>query len=146
LTNGDGSIRVLDYASMDQITKIQAHTTSTVCLEVDPSGKYLAVGGSDSLITLWTTDHLLCKRGLPKMQGPVRNVSFSWCGGYLVGGTAAERGLHIVHAATGEYLHTINCGPTPVLQWSPKDYSLAYAVHEPGNQGGLRIINGAALI
>jgi THO complex subunit 3 len=78
------------------------------------------------------------------MNGPVRTLSFSWCGGYLVYGGEEDKGADIVHVETGNILYSIKePNPMPAVQWSPKDYALAYALHH-GN-GGLRVLSGSFL-
>jgi THO complex subunit 3 len=85
----------------------------------------------------------MCPRTLDRLTGPIRTVSFSWCGGYITAGGEEDKGLELYHVDSGELLHKIECGPVPFVQWSPKDYSLAYATHEMN--GGLRIVNGSKL-
>jgi THO complex subunit 3 len=81
------------------------------------------------------------------MSGPVRSVGFSWCGGYIVAGGEDDRGVEIAHVESGEFVAKIEGGPAPVVQWSPKDYSIAYALSgETAATNGLRIINGAGLM
>jgi THO complex subunit 3 len=63
---------------------------------MDPRGKYLAVGGSDALISLWDTQDWMCKHTLGHMEGPLRSVAFSWDGSYVVGGSDEGTGLEIV--------------------------------------------------
>jgi THO complex subunit 3 len=143
LTSGDGSIRILDYPSLETLYTFKAHNSSSFCTEISPTGRILAVGGTDALLTLWDTKDWFCTRALSRMNGPVRTLSFSWCGGYLVSGGEEDRGVEVVHVETGNVLHSVKGPPTPVIQWSPKDYAIAYAVHE-GN-GGLRVLSGSFL-
>jgi THO complex subunit 3 len=145
LTGGDGTIKILDSASMDLLYSFRAHTSSCFSLDYCPDGRYLAVGGTDALVTLWDTTEWMCKRSLNSLIGPVRTVSFSWDGGYITAGGEEDKGLEIFHVDSGESLHKIDCGAAPVVQWSPKDHSLAFALHESAG-GGLRIINAATLI
>ena len=144
LTGGDGTIQILDYPTMEPLYTFRAHTSSCFSLDLSPDGRRFAVGGTDALVTLWDTTDWICKRSLDRLTGPIRSVSFSWCGGYLVAGGEEDKGIEIVHEESGDCLHKIECGAVPIVQWSPRDYSLAYALHE--SNGGLRIINGASLM
>ena len=147
LTCGDGTLKVLDYPSMTVLHTLRAHTSSCFTVEMSPVGSVLGIGGTDALLTLWDTSSWYCVRSLSKMAGPVRSLSFSWDGGYVVAGGEEDKGLEICHVDSGEYVHKVDCGPAPIVQWSPKDYSLAYAVSgETVNTSGLRIINGASLV
>ncbi|KAF2667419.1 WD40 repeat-like protein [Microthyrium microscopicum] len=143
LTGGDGTVKILNYPSMEQTYTFRAHTSSCFWLDMSPTGRILAVGGTDALVTLWNTKLWTCPRTLDRLTGPIRTVSFSWCGGYITAGGEEDRGLELYHVDSGEMLHRIECGAAPLVQWSPKDYSLAYATHEMN--GGLKIINGSKL-
>jgi len=145
LTGGDGTVKIFDYPSMELLHSLKANSSSCYSLELSSDGRYLAVGGTDALVTLWDTWDWYCKRSLGKMTGPIRTVSFSWDSGYLVAGSEDDVSLEIAHVDTGDYIHAIETGaPAPLVQWSPRDYSLAYSVTK--DAGGLRIINGSSLI
>jgi THO complex subunit 3 len=141
LTTGDGTIRILDYPTMSPLYSFKAQTSSSFCVELSPNAKTLAVGGTDAVLTLWDTTDWYCKKALSNLNGPVRSVSFSWCGGYVVSG-GEDRIARITHVASGEEVKEIMTGSAPVVQWSPRDYALAYAVQEKG--GGLRIYSPPA--
>lgn len=146
LTCGDGTVEILDYETMERLHSFKAHTTSCFAIELSPDGRRLAVGGTDALISMWDTTTWLCKRTFARTAGPLRTLSFSWDGGYIVGGGEEERHLDIAHVESGEYLYRKDVGySTPFVQFSPRDYTLAFVWHEDGNKGagGLRIINAA---
>lgn len=145
LTGGDGSIKILDSQSMDVLYTFRAHTSSCFSIDYCPDGRYLAVGGTDALVTLWDTSEWLCKRSLDSLIGPARSVSFSWDGGYITAGGEEEKGLEIFHVESGESLHKIDCGAAPIVQWSPRDHSLAFALSESAG-GGLKIISASSLV
>jgi THO complex subunit 3 len=96
VTTGDGSVKLLDYPSLTTVHALHAHTSACFCLELAPTGRYLAVGGSDALISLWDTTEWVCRRTLAGMVGAVKQVSFSWDGSYVVGGSDEGNGLEIV--------------------------------------------------
>lgn len=139
LTTGDGTVKILDYPSMENLHTLSAHTSACYCIEIAPPATYVAVGGSDALITLWDTTDWVCRRTFDRCSGLVRTLSFSCDGSYLVGGSDEGTGIEIAHVESGEYVHRIETTTTvPVLQWSPKDYSLAYAPGE--GSAGLKVI------
>ena len=96
VTTGEGSVKVLDWPSMEGLHTLHAHTSACFSLELCPRGKYLAVGGSDALITLWDTTEWVSRRSLSGMVGAVRSLSFSFDGSYIVGGSDEGNGLEIV--------------------------------------------------
>lgn len=96
VTTGDGSVKLLEYPSLTTVHALHAHTSACYCLELSPTGRYLAVGGSDGLISLWDTTEWVCRRTLAGMVGAVKQVSFSWDGSYVVGGSDEGNGLEIV--------------------------------------------------
>lgn len=54
---------------------LNGHTSSCLTVEMQPTARYLATGGSDSIIALWDTSDWLCQRTLTRMTGPVRSIS-----------------------------------------------------------------------
>lgn len=54
---------------------IKGHTSSCLSVELSPTGKYLASGGTDSVICMWDTTDWICQRTLTDMVGPVRSLS-----------------------------------------------------------------------
>jgi len=70
------------------------------------------------------------------MVGPVRNISFSHDGSFIVGGSDEGNSLEIAHTETGEYVHKVKTmTPSAVVEWHPSRYVFAYA-----DGGGLKII------
>jgi THO complex subunit 3 len=160
ITQGDGSVKILDYPSLVPLHNISAHTSSCTAISYCPSGKYVAVGGSDAMISLWDTTDWVCRRTVSSTgSGAIRGLSWSWDGRYVVGaseemghgvggGAAAEgTGLDIYHAETGEVVHTISTGQSgiPAVEWHPSRYWLAYTQIEETRQGksSLKIVGAA---
>ncbi|KFY55668.1 hypothetical protein V497_06837 [Pseudogymnoascus sp. VKM F-4516 (FW-969)] len=145
VSTGEGRVKILSYPDLqpvfqcgweDKPLTLNGHTSSCLSLALQPTARYLASGGSDSIISLWDTRDWLCQRTLIDMTGPVRNISFSWDGMYVVGGSDEGNGLEIAHVETGEYVHSIKSqAPSPVVAWHPTKYQLAYT-----DFGGLKII------
>jgi len=115
---------------------LDGHTSACQSVELQPTGRHLATGGSDSIIALWDTTDWICQRTLIDMVGPVRSISFTFDGSYIVGGSDEGPGLEIAHTETGEHVHTVKtAGPCPIVAFHPLRNILAYT-----DLGSLRII------
>lgn len=116
-TTSEGRTRILTYPGFDPVFNytyfpeprefmLHGHTSSCLTAEMQPTAKYLATGGSDSIISLWDTTDFICQRTLSGMAGPVRSISkvnrgsaghlaakltraagFTFDGSYIVGGS-----------------------------------------------------------
>ncbi|KAI9819893.1 MAG: hypothetical protein M1827_006463 [Pycnora praestabilis] len=140
LTTGEGRIKILSYPELAPLYTLNAHTSACYCLEMCPRGKYLAVGGSDALVTLWDTHDWVCRHSLAGMVGPVRSVGFSFDGSFVGGGSDEGNGIEIAHVETGDYVHTIpTTHPAPCVAWHPHRYWIAYT----GDPMGLKIVGAA---
>lgn len=146
LTTGEGRVKMLSYPDFLPISHLRhepeipftlnGHTSSCLSIEMQPTARFLATGGSDSIIAMWDTTDWICQRTLIGMVGPVRSISFSFDGSYVVGGSDEGPGLDIAHAETGEYVHNIKtAGSCPVVAWHPSRYWLAYT-----DLGSLKIV------
>lgn len=62
---------------------LNGHTSSCLTAEMQPNGRHLATGGSDSVIALWDTNDWVCKRTLTGLVGAVRSMGESF--GRLLG-------------------------------------------------------------
>ncbi|KAK5016814.1 hypothetical protein LTR39_001883 [Cryomyces antarcticus] len=118
---------------------LNAHTSSCYSIDISPSGTHLAVGGSDALLTLWDTHDWVCTHSLARMTGPVRAISFSFDGAFVVGASdePGSRDLDVAHVETGEYVHVVETGgAVGCVAWHPLRYWLAYVAEV----GGLKIV------
>lgn len=115
---------------------LNGHTSSCMSIAHHPQGQYLATGGSDSLICIWSTTDWICQRTLSTILGPVRGISFSFDGSFIVGASDEGSTLDIAHTETGEIVHKVKTvGASQVVEWHPNRYVLAYA-----DAGGLKIV------
>ena len=100
LTTGNGAVDVAEYPAKDGqlnvLHSLHGHTSAALSLALSPTGRYLAIGGTDALISLWDTQEWVCRRTLAGMQGIVKTVSFSWDGSFLAGGSDEGTGIEIV--------------------------------------------------
>jgi THO complex subunit 3 len=146
LTTGEGRIKILNYPEFTPMFRLSyepttpytlnGHTSSCLSVELQPTARFLATGGSDSIIALWDTTDWICQRTLIDMVGPVRSISFSFDGSFIVGGSDEGPGLEVLHSETGDNVHSVKtAGPCPVVAWHPSRYWLAYT-----DLGSLKII------
>jgi THO complex subunit 3 len=127
VTMTNKSVKILSYPSFELLHTLRGHAAACLSVAMSPSGQQLAVGGGDSLITLWDTKEWICERTLDKMDGAVRNLSFSFDGLYVVGGTDEAPNLEVANTETGEYIPSIRTTkPAACVSWHPSRYWLAY--------------------
>ncbi|KAJ5544898.1 hypothetical protein N7461_007202 [Penicillium sp. DV-2018c] len=156
VTTGEGKVKIMSYPSFDIMHTLNAHTSACLSIALAPTGRYLAVGGSDALISLWDTTDWICRRTLSSENGgAIRGVSWSFDGRFVVGAcdelACGGNGLEIFHAESGDSIHTIpvpggvNAGVSAV-EWHPSRYWLAYSTTTDGpgsSAGGLKIVGAA---
>jgi WD40 repeat protein len=101
MTTEEGTVRILSYPDFEPLLRLpesqgekagtefqlEGHTSACYVAELQPTGRHLATGGGDSLISLWDTTNWICVRTITKMTGPVRSLSFTWDGSFVVGGS-----------------------------------------------------------
>ena len=99
LTTSKETVDIAEYPAKDGQLKVlhslHGHTSATLSQALSPTGRYLAIGGSDANISLWDTHDWVCRRTL-WLEGPVKTVSFSWDGSFIAGGTDEGTGIEIV--------------------------------------------------
>ncbi|BDD58465.1 hypothetical protein MPDQ_003418 [Monascus purpureus] len=153
-TTGEGTVKVMSYPSFNTVHTLHAHTSACLSLALAPTGRYLAVGGSDALISLWDTTDWVCRRTVSSNNGgAVRGVSWSFDGRFICGACdepgCGGNGLEIFHAETGESIYTVPTGGgsntgIPAVAWHPSRYWLAYSTTPDGHgSGGLKIVGAA---
>ncbi|KAK3906204.1 WD40-repeat-containing domain protein [Staphylotrichum tortipilum] len=151
LPTTEGTIRILSYPELEPILHVnhavkegestefvlKGHTASCLTTELSPTGRYLATGGADSIIALFDTKDWICQRTVSRMVGPVKSISFTFDGSYVVGGCEEGSGLEVTHTETGDHVHTFKtAGPCEAVAWAPTRYCLAYS-----DLGVLRIVD-----
>jgi THO complex subunit 3 len=152
VTTGLGTVEVLSYPSWEARHTLNAHTAGCYCMALNPRGGQLAVGSADALVSLWALDELCCVRTMPRLDKPVRALSFSHDGRFLAAGSQ-DHFIDISLAATGEQAHRIDTrAEMNSLAWNPRYLLLAYATGDEaradaegvlyatgGGEGSLRI-------
>ncbi|PLB46751.1 WD repeat-containing protein [Aspergillus steynii IBT 23096] len=156
-TTGEGTVKVFSYPSFNVMHTLNAHTSACLAIALAPTGRYLAVGGSDALISLWDTTDWICRRTVSSNNGgAIRGVSWSFDGRFICGAcdeaNHGGNGIEIFHAETGESVYTVPTGGgansgIPAVAWHPSRYWLAYSTmgDGPGSSGagGLKIVGAA---
>lgn len=128
LTRGDGSVTIASYPSLQTLHTLHAHTSSCFSLALSPTSRYLAIGGSDALISLYDTTDWVCKRTLTNLTGAVKSVGFSFDGSFVVGGSDEGSVLEVAHTESGEYVGKVDIGASGgcgVVAWHPGRYWIA---------------------
>lgn len=138
LATGHGTVNLVEWPSLKHIHTIDAHTSNCFSLEFDPRGKYLAVGGSDALVSLWDLEEFICVQTFSKLDWPVRTLSFSHDGQYIAS-ASEETAIDISHVETGEHIYKILANAANKVCWHPYKYLLAYAGDEASKKGDLSI-------
>ncbi|TQD71766.1 hypothetical protein C1H46_042698 [Malus baccata] len=127
LTTGNGTVEVLAYPSLKPVDTLMAHTAGCYCIAIDPLGRYFAVGSADSLVSLWDISEMLCVKTFPKLESPVRTISFNHTGEYLAS-ASEDLFIDISNLQTGRTVHQIPCrAAMNSVEWNPKSNLLAYA-------------------
>ncbi|KAL4811224.1 WD40-repeat-containing domain protein [Aspergillus unguis] len=153
-TTGEGTVKIISYPDFSTLHTLHAHTSACLSIALAPTGRYLAIGGSDALISLWDTTDWICRRTVSSSNGgAVRGVSFSFDGRFICGACdepgCGKDGIEIFHVETGESVHTVSTGGgsntgVSAVQWHPSRYWLAYATTADfSGPGGLRIVGAA---
>lgn len=93
LSCATGQVLLYDFPSLKGRYSVEAHASAALCLELDPRGVHLAVGGSDAVVGIWDTEEWVCLRTLRGMDAPVKRVSFSFDGQYICA-ASDEQGSH----------------------------------------------------
>ena len=125
---------------MKTVHTLHAHTSSCISIAFSPNGRYIAIGGSDALISLYDTYNWVCKRTVSSPIGTLKGVSFSFDGSWVVGADEEGSTLDVVHVETGEAMGKVETsGSASAIAWHPSRYWIAWA----GEGGGLRIVGAA---
>ncbi len=106
---------------------ISAHTSGIYCIDIDPTGKYFAVGAADAMVSLWSLPEMICVNTIGRMEMPIRTVSFSH-DGQLIAHGSEEKTIDVSHVETGERVYEYSVGTgIHALSWHPEEYLLACA-------------------
>lgn len=122
-----GKTSVVKWPSMQEICLLRGHTDRVMAMAVDPLGKRVVFGGNDALVSIWTTDRLVCTHYIDRLESPIRGLEISYDGKYLAIASDASS-IDIASMETGERLMSVNVrGGQSCLAWHPKELLLACA-------------------
>ncbi|HEY4310076.1 MAG TPA: protein kinase [Pirellulales bacterium] len=124
----DGTIRLWDPSSGEELRTIYAHANCTNDLDFSPDGRSLASASCDGSIKLWDTRTWMPNRTLTQAKKPMLCVAFSPDGRFLAGGGNGG-GLRIWDPA-GRIVTTLDI-PDPVNAaiWSSDSRYLATPIN-----------------
>ncbi|RLN14325.1 hypothetical protein BBJ28_00012117 [Nothophytophthora sp. Chile5] len=119
--------------NLESVHKVVAHAGSCVCLDFHPSGRYLALGGLDSLVSIWDLEELYCVKTFVVTTSSIRWVRFNHDGQYLAIGTE-DTALVVVDTKTYETKATLQLqNNLQYLCWHPSKNLLAYVGDKPSS-------------
>ncbi|KAG6976453.1 hypothetical protein JG688_00001328 [Phytophthora aleatoria] len=112
--------------NLESAHKVMAHAGSCVCLDFHPSGRYLALGGLDSLVSIWDLEELYCAKTFVVTTSSIRSVRFSHDGKYIAIGMD-DPNLVVVDVESGEKVVKLQLqNNVQYLSWHPSKNVLAY--------------------
>ena len=126
VTTGLGTVEVHSWPLSRRLLSIKAHAAGCYAIDIDPSGQRVALGGADTLVSLWDAVDYTCLHTVTRLDKPVRAVRFSKGGDFIATGSE-ENFIDISDAQTGECAVRLLAGAAPdSLAWSPTEYIIAY--------------------
>ncbi|TCD69213.1 hypothetical protein EIP91_008316 [Steccherinum ochraceum] len=134
--NGDTSIRIATFPSLNIILNTPAHVGGCVAVALDPRGKYMASGGNDGIVNLFDLSDWICARTISVCDHSITGLSFSFDGEYIAISNAGTY-IDICATETGMPLHRVPAlGPSATVQWHPSKYVAAYCGQTKIREGG----------
>ncbi|OQR86314.1 hypothetical protein ACHHYP_10676 [Achlya hypogyna] len=119
--------------TLENVHKVIAHSGSCFAMDLDPTGRRLALGGADSLVSIWDLDEVFCEHTFIGSQSLIRAVSFSHDGMFLAAGSE-DPCIPILHVPSGQVAFNIGMTDSPQqIAWHPSKPVLAYV----GDKGSL---------
>ncbi|CAK4151658.1 unnamed protein product [Aphanomyces euteiches] len=118
--------------TIENIHKVHAaHSGSCFAIDIDKAGRTLALGGVDSLVSLWDLEEIYCKQTFICSQSRIRFVKFSHDGVFLAPGSD-DLNIPIIHIESGQAVFSISLQEVPQqLAWHPSKHVLAYLGDAP---------------
>ncbi|KAJ3325916.1 hypothetical protein HDV06_002301 [Boothiomyces sp. JEL0866] len=142
VTTGTGCVEILEFPSFQPAYNLEAHSSSCTTIAFDPRGRYFCTGGADAVAILWDLEYLLAIQTFSRSDTPIRSISFSH-DGELLALSSEDSKIEIVHAESGELIHTIKTNASvPCVAWNPSKQLLAYSANESGRNAGIINIFG----
>ncbi|KAJ1917412.1 hypothetical protein H4219_003223 [Mycoemilia scoparia] len=125
ISTSHGDVNVMSWPDYELQHTMKGHTSSCYCISKDASGRYLAVGSADALISIWDLEDYICIRTITDHIHPVTALSFSHDSQFLASNDE-EPTIHVSDVDTGELIHKFDIqGQASYLAWHPKKHILA---------------------
>ncbi|KAE9043617.1 hypothetical protein PR003_g3401 [Phytophthora rubi] len=119
--------------NLESAHKAMAHAGSCLCLDFHPSGRYLALGGLDSLVSVWDLEELYCVKTFVVTTSSIRSVRFSYDGKYIAIGMD-DPSLIVVDVESSEKVVDLQLqNNLQYLCWHPRKNLLAYVGDKSSN-------------
>jgi THO complex subunit 3 len=93
IPNDRGQVNFLNPSYQDAFT-LNAHTANLYCLDVDPTGRYFALGGADAILSIWDIKNLICVSTMTRFETPLRSIGFDSTG-KLIAASSDDKFLDI---------------------------------------------------
>lgn len=120
--------------NLESVHKVIAHVGSCMCLDFDSTGRFLALGGLDSLVSVWDLEELYCVKTFVVTTSSIRFVRFSHDDKYIAIGME-DPTLVIVDVESGETAVTVQLqNNLQYLCWQPNKNILAYVGDKPSSE------------
>ncbi|EGG05984.1 uncharacterized protein MELLADRAFT_36373, partial [Melampsora larici-populina 98AG31] len=129
-----------DSVSLKEYHRCTPHAAVLNCIDTDPRGRYIAVGGADSIVSLIDVEEFYCVNTFAHLDSDVRTISFSYDGDFIAF-AGKDTFIDISSVASGAQVRRIDNLTFPVntIAWHPSKYFLAYAGDEKA--GNVRVAN-----
>jgi THO complex subunit 3 len=96
LCTGLGLVQVLSFPDMKKVHTFHAQTGAIYCIDTDPKGRYICVGGGDALVSCWDTEDGVCVRTISSMEWPVYSIATSYDGKVIAVGGSEDHHIQLV--------------------------------------------------
>ena len=132
-------LRVGD-AELSVVATIPAHTASCTALRLDPTSRLAAVASSDSLVSVWDLNELICLLTISQFDDEIRSITFSPNGQHLALAPASANSVSVFSARRGELVLSINYKHgVKALAWNPTHNVLAIGAAEKPEETDQRL-------
>ena len=127
--NEQGETELRKYPDMQRYRpSLRGHVGSVLSVAVDPHQKYIATGGIDSIVSVWSAGDGCCLRTHYHMDYPIRTLAFSYDSTYLAM-AGEDNFVYVENVKTGKSLGGVPLRIYPeTCAWHPKSHVLAYPV------------------
>eukprot|EP00547_Thalassionema_nitzschioides_P002230 CAMPEP_0194216336 /NCGR_PEP_ID=MMETSP0156-20130528/18790_1 /TAXON_ID=33649 /ORGANISM="Thalassionema nitzschioides, Strain L26-B" /LENGTH=335 /DNA_ID=CAMNT_0038945085 /DNA_START=81 /DNA_END=1085 /DNA_ORIENTATION=+ len=138
---GMGEVRIwtLDSETVEDAYVYPGHTGPIYQFCFSPDGTLLATGGSDAIVGIWDTQHMVCTQTITRRTKFVRSVSFSH-DSQLLANSTEEDGIDIA-GRSGEWLGTVYLQPNKrggaeEICFHPKEVCLLACARDTDSHSG----------